>query len=244
MEFRFLEWDTNFFGLNIGRIDTKFINKNSIKEVLQKKKIEGFELIYLYHPIALDTEMEYFPEYLVDIKCDLSHECGIEAPCSHIENNNITEYNKTFPDKELLDLTFQSGAQSRFKKDLNFSPDSFQKLYSEWIKKSITKELADFVFVANQNGKITGMITFKVEHNVGTIGLMAVDKNQRNKGIGSSLIQKVKYCAQNRELLTILVSTQKLNREAIAFYKKNNFKLFKQTKIYHFWLRKLDYDSF
>lgn len=97
-----------------------------------------------------------------------------------------------------------------------------EKFYDEVIQRKDTH-----IFVAEEKGKLLGMITFYLLPNIkhgwlrGHIEDMMVTRSVRGKGIGSQLLSYVKqYCKDNNIKVIKLDSDHKLT-SAHEFYKKN-----------------------
>jgi dTDP-4-amino-4,6-dideoxy-D-galactose acyltransferase len=221
-----LNWDSDFFQLNIGEIDLKFIN------VIPKSL--DFDLIYLKN--SKDVHFEISDFYL-------NHEENRVIFSKTIENQEIIELTvkdyDEFPieNKKLYSIAFESGKYSRFNLDTNFSNLDFEKLYSVWVDKSITKEIADKLFYLDFKGEVIGFITLKRDNSDGIIGLFAIDQRYQGNGLGSNLLKAVElYCMQN-EIKKICIPTQKENIPACTFYSKLGYLIIEEINIKHFWKR-------
>ncbi len=80
-----------------------------------------------------------------------------------------------------------------------------------------------------------GILTLGEKNREAEIGLIAVDKSLKEKGIGRNLIQRVFYEAIKMNYTRINVSTQMKNVTVCYFYLKMGFSLSKNENIYHFW---------
>jgi dTDP-4-amino-4,6-dideoxy-D-galactose acyltransferase len=214
-----LIWDSEFFGYNIGMID---INSSDFDPELNFNS--QFDLIYLYSDKK--QQSKYIPE-LIDVKVNYKKEI---TPIN-VMPQNIEEYNGKLIDN-LIDLALLSGHHSRFKKDTYLSVH-FERLYTEWIQKSISGALADKVLVYVANNDILGFVTLKktIDDYV-QIGLIAVHDKHWGKGIGSSLLDAISFVYPNNK---IIVLTQEENKGATALYKKKGFQIDKKKYIYHLW---------
>ena len=150
-----LEWDSNFFGYNVGKIvisDPKYFNKLEFQS-----EIENYNLIYVYskHEVNINgfklvDEKVTFSQNLSNLK-NIGNEFDKEI---RIFNENQDQLN------DLKELAIESGVYSRFNIDKNFSNNEFQKLYNEWILNSLSKKNVFNVFVClNDDKKIIGFIT-------------------------------------------------------------------------------------
>jgi dTDP-4-amino-4,6-dideoxy-D-galactose acyltransferase len=236
MNLQYLEWDTGFFRIKIGRIDYRTKDENVLSEILNKAKRQDYKLLYVFAPEgnAISTELlDLYNGNLVDRKVRYEQ---ITGDFVDSESDYPTEYvdNRIVP--ELENLAYASGNYSRFKLDKNLNEQDFYALYKTWIEKAVSKELADKVFVFTFCRKIHGMVTLTYKKKYGEIGLIAVDKNLQGKGVGRKLIEVCKKELSSLSINKIMVNTQMDNHLACSFYEKNGFNIQSITNVYHFWI--------
>ncbi|MDR2836327.1 MAG: GNAT family N-acetyltransferase [Bacteroidales bacterium] len=238
MTIEYLSWDSDFFNKKIGKILYDIQNENILKELLAKAKTENYDLLYIFAPENLFIEndiLKTFSGKLIDRKVLYSQH--IDSKKKEEETQEIiSTYSETDLTKELEELAYLSGQYSRFLLDKNFDSNDFYKLYKTWITKSLTKEMADKVFVIKEKEKIVGMATLKYEENFGDIGLIAVSETVQEKGYGKKLINACISDLSNNGIYQIEVPTQLDNLSACRFYEKCGFEIKTITNIYHFWL--------
>ncbi len=236
LNIEYLEWDSQFYSIKIGRIFLpSIIENNIIENVIQKAKVQSYTLVYIMHDEANNTPTIIDPNIkLVDTKIIFSR--NLDTKLERAETN-IKSYNSTVHSLDTLyTLALEAGAYSRFKLDSNFPINSFKEMYHQWVNNSVAKRNADIVLVHETNKSINGFVSIQLQNSIATIGLIAVDAGHRGKGIGTQLIHaSVAYALQNK-CSTLNVATQFMNKEAMQFYKKNGFQIQSSTNIYHLWL--------
>ncbi len=240
MSFSRLEWDSSFFGKEVGKIehlDSKF---SLIKE-LQIAKQKNADLVYYFNnqetAIVAPSILATYSGKKVDTKVVYRWLVPSEKINFDTSSDEIESYDQIIVREDLLELAYRSGIYSRFKLDKRFEEDHFKQLYYLWLKNSIEKKNADFVFVKKEGKEIIGFVTFKKRtDNFGEIGLIAVHENHSKKGIGRQLINKIKEVTIALNLSGFKVATQQENLGACNFYEKNNCQIITSTQIYHFWL--------
>ena len=231
MNFKRLDWDSEFFGKRIGKlsIETSFDDEWVISFLEEKK--DDYDMIYIFsnHDISLLKDIQ---------NCNLAdrkviYTCNVKP----IENqiDAISIYDDGIPNQELINLSIESAKYSRYKTDEHFKPDDYKRLYIRWIENSANGSFADFVLCYHLGKEIKGMITLKIDENIGTIGLIAVDTDCQGKGIGTSLINKAQQLLQERGIKTLDVATQMANEQACRFYEKQGMKMKSITYVYHWW---------
>lgn len=224
MRTEYLDWDSNFFNLRIGKLE---IGKEDIKELGKLKLyiMNSFDLVYIY------SKSKIAGITLVDNK--RIYIC--RDPKKVIEDKRVNDFSGH--PRDLYELAYQAGHKSRFKIDPNISEEDFNRLYNLWVDNSVNKSFADYIKVFVENGIILGFITAKQFTDKISIGLIAVDKKSRSKGIGKKLISSIiSIAAANK--LPIEVATQADNIVACQFYESMGFTLKDESYIYHLWTRK------
>lgn len=225
----FLEWDSGFFQKKIGKV----ILGNEDK--FEDFQIREYDLVYVF------SENDKLNYPLVDKKVVLefesikSSEMSFDANCANFYDSEKNQY------YELLSLALQSGSFSRFNIDKNFRNNEYEKLYTAWIDKSISKELSTDILIKEIDSKIGGFLTMASKTNkVAEIGLLAVDDKLRGKGIASDLLSTAIAYAKFSGFEKMQVTTQADNIPAMNLYLKSGFKILSTTFIYHIW----NYDTF
>ena len=226
MEINKLEWDSDFFGFDVGK--NIVLNPNDIDLTLT----QPFFLTYLFS----SEQLNELKDKLVDIKCEYVKEIvnDIDKPISNIEvySNSVNTFD------EIKELVFLSGKYSRFKIDKNFKVSDFEKLYTIWINKSIYNSSIDKckILIIKEKEKIAGFVTLDFEDvNNARIGLIATKNQFQGKGYASDLIKACERECVKRKIRHLKVATQGMNEAANNLYKKKNFILNSKTYIYHHW---------
>jgi len=232
-KFRFLEYDSNKFGYKVAEL-ININSKQELKDSLLELKEDNYKLCYFMFNTDENEKQLWANElngWFADVKVTLSKALNIE---NITDIKDIEKYQSNELNGDLLSLAYQSGFESRFKRDPNLKNNEFKKLYYDWIKKSITGEIADYVLVSYQDNKIIGFITVKLEQPFARIGLIAVNESYHSQGIGKKLLKKAEFISYQNNCEKINVSTQEANINAINFYLKNQYSVVARKNIYHF----------
>lgn len=235
MKIEHLQWDSIFFGIKTGRIIFNQ-SEDDLLELLPEARNQNYKLLYVFSDEYIelsDNILSKWNGYLVDRKIVYQK----EVCCYNVLNKKIVSPYTSFEiSKDLLDLAYISGSHSRFRLDKKFPTGSFERMYKEWLLKSLNGELADMVYVASENNKILGFVSLKCKDNIGEIGLIAVNNEVQGKGLGTKLINACEKYLTEKSIYTLFVATQLNNKQACQFYEKYSFKKHKATNIYHFWI--------
>ena len=227
-------FDTKLFGYRVGSIDYALVGNRALKEILDIVNQCDYQLIYFYGENIHEKERAEIRTVanFYERKVILSKKIQL-LPSNYAGLNVISSLNKDL-DEGLLNLVYQSGKYSRFNLDKNFRSKDFKSLYKIWIQKSLSGDLADEIFVSeNENREIVGFVTIKLEEEFSEIGLIAVDEKVRGRNIGSNLLKAVEIFSKNSGISQINVATQEVNEKAIEFYLKNGYHVMRQIDIFH-----------
>lgn len=226
-----LQWDSDFFGLRIGRADVEANKKwNMLQQEAGSLRVD-YDLIYIFSEQELPFDSNSIR--LVDTKTIYAKAIDTSA----IMPSTIERYQETLPNADLYRLALVSGVYSRFRLDDCFPAESYERMYRCWIERSVDGSMADVVLVHRTDNLIDGMITLKIEDNVAHIGLVAVDEGAQGRGVGTMLIRAVEaYLKNNTTIRYLKVATQWENKPACRLYEKNGFVVEQKTNIYHYWL--------
>lgn len=228
---KYLEWDSNFFKLRIGKaiIASQQDMNNLIK--IQSELSFKYDLIYVFASKGLLSPLTN--SSLVDQKT--IYKAKIE-PISASLDDNIIKYEKKFVSDDLLNLALLSGEYSRFRLDKKLPNNAYERLYTCWIEQSVKHNIATEIFCYMVDDKPKGFLTLNRNDSKGIIGLVATDSNTRGRGIGSALLCYVKnYCFQSN-IKELSVATQLHNKAACHLYEKAGFVMTSCTDIWHWWL--------
>ena len=237
---KYLPFDSELFGYKVGEIAAG--SAFSLHEVSKEAQLSSYKLVYIKSLIKIPgaklTTPPYFDLVLADEKITY------QLPVSKTEENgtflpepNIYLYTKSAPETQLINLALQSGAFSRFATDPHFKNQEFQKLYSLWIYKLVTKELPEelWVYLKAENN-LAGFFSIGFATATATISLLAVAETVRRKGIGQALLQVALTRARHQGCTTLRVITQQANMPAVRFYEKAGFVRTNTVYLYHLWL--------
>lgn len=225
-----LDWDSDFFGLRIAKVEvTTQKEVDSLQEQYTLLHNE-FDLIYVFAqvPIVLTTGR---PK-LVDQK--VIYTTSILSTCS--SDSHIIEYKQKTVSEDLLNLALVSGLFSRFRIDNDFPKNSYERLYTRWIEKSVAHQFASEVFCYMIDEIPRGLVTLRRDEISGNIGLVATDENKRGLGIGKAMLNYVKDYMFKCGCKNLSVATQLQNKAACNLYESVGFYKESITNIWHWWL--------
>jgi dTDP-4-amino-4,6-dideoxy-D-galactose acyltransferase len=230
-----LDWDSAFFLKNIFAV--YFANNETLNlaEVEDRLTLLKADVVYCFVPEDDITSHKLLIAkcaILVDKKVTFSKELTSGA---NGDFDGVYSY-KGELNAELISLSIEAGQYSRFKLDQKLNRH-FEKLYTEWIDKSLKREIADEVFVYREREKIKGMLTCKSSEGIGVIGLVATEESIRGKGVGRKLVEAAESYLITKGVMISHVVTQQANEVARQFYQSLGYRELQQEYVFHWWLK-------
>jgi dTDP-4-amino-4,6-dideoxy-D-galactose acyltransferase len=229
-----LSWDTDFFKIQIARVDAEAPAGPPLRKTLRALFDGGTSLVYLFSDTPLPEE-EFFGSSAraVDVgaKVYFSKALSERAPAPA----SVVSYPRGVTSDALYALALQSGMCSRFRLDPGFHPEDFERLYRRWIENAVDRVIADEVFVWQEGGVEKGMVTVGVRGGIGDIGLLAVDSGSRGRQIGQSLLRSAQNFLLDRGVRELGVWAQLRNTGACRFYEAQGFRRTACQYVYHCW---------
>lgn len=169
MDIRTLQWDSDFFGLRIGRID--LLSKNDALLLISRQNDlrQKFDLLYVFD--INNVGFETVGAKKVDEKVLYRKTC---KPSKCV--NEVSFFSGLAPTDDLYRLALISGAYSRFKLDERLPAGSYERLYTRWIENACpcTGSNKQILVYKEKDDLIKGMATFDYSDGLGHIGLVAV----------------------------------------------------------------------
>lgn len=231
MEIRTLQWDSDFFGLRIGRADLQTKADALDLRAKQEELKRQLDLLYIFDPNNVGFGAD--GARLMDEKILYSKPCEPRK-----QFPEISFYKGAQPNNDLYQLALVSGGYSRFKLDKRLPKGSYERLYNRWIENACSKEGTNkqIMLFKDEQNVVRGMITIDYQGELGHIGLVAVDTDVQHKGIGGKIMSTLDGYLFQQGVKTLEVPTQKANADACRWYEKNGFTIQSIIPIYHWWL--------
>jgi dTDP-4-amino-4,6-dideoxy-D-galactose acyltransferase len=235
---RLLDWDTNFFGFRIGRVNPSLLSSDEMDGVIEWCRHESIRCLYFMcdsddDPSSLLAERAGF--HLVDVRLDFSRKIGHERTTRRsVTGLTIRKWDEAdLASLEAIAATAYRG--TRFWQDQNFPRERVTALYRQWIINSC-RDFADGVLVAEYDAEPVGYITCSSDAaGGGRIGLVGVNSDLHGKGIGRALVDAVIDYAATRGWARLDVATQARNISAQRLYQAQGFTTSSTGLWYHLW---------
>lgn len=231
-----LQWDSNFFELNIGKLvlnNEDTFNPILFNEVLKK----DFDLVYVFNSqnMLSKSTTEIANLELVDIMITMS------VQLSEISYVDTTVNFKTILTKNEIEDCYKIAEQiaivSRFYNEPLIGAEKTKLLYRQWVDNALNQTFGDGVILLKKNDKISGIYIPKTNHfeNIGICSLVGVNNQDRGIGIGRKLWeQSFAYWKSKSDVIQCKVSFSLKNMESFNFHLKIGFNKIEDIKyIYH-----------
>jgi GNAT superfamily N-acetyltransferase len=232
----FLDWDSQFFGLKIGRIESLAYIPTK-EDFLEEVRREKYDLIYIFS--YADLKDNGFWE---SVGCRLTDTIvTLSMPFEAEKYRNA--YGKCFNELTQSDLdACQKIAEtvapkSRFYREKLIGPELTRKMYRQWINASLDGSFSDGLFMEKIDGKVVGIHTIKTEKTQGIFTLTGVDPGFLKQGIGRKLWNQsfAFWAAQQSNIIKVTSRFSIRNFASFNFHLAMNFNKIEQVKyIFHY----------
>jgi dTDP-4-amino-4,6-dideoxy-D-galactose acyltransferase len=237
MRYQILDWDSDFFGIRVGRIIRSQLEVEELSEILSELREMQVKLVYW--PSDLEIEVDLAAKlggFLADKKTTFAMDFHSINFDKNISTDTVESFTTSMSVNDLESLAIQSGEYSRFAIDPNLPKDKFVSLYKIWIDRSARKEIASEVLLIRDCEKFAGMVTLGEKNGRGDIGLIAVDSNYRGRKYGEKLVRAAQRWFSENGYEYGQVVTQGQNVPACNLYIKCGYSVEQVEYFYHFWL--------
>jgi len=227
-----LEWDSNFFGLRIGRVYPGPFDPASVIAWQQDQKVRC-----LYYLAELnDTDSIHAAQdlgfHLVDIRTTFFTHLPV-----HVSTDPRIRIRQAVDADlpTLKEITSGSFIHSRFYHDPHFSRDKCDELYAIWVEKQLHQPDA-MVWVTEDESGLLGFVTV-VELNPRrtSISLIGIAKRARGQGLGKALNNHVLQERGSHGFTEFEVVTQARNSGAMNLYQSCGMRIMSQQAWLHGW---------
>ncbi|MCW5831498.1 MAG: GNAT family N-acetyltransferase [Labilithrix sp.] len=233
--FSTLPWDTEHFGVSVGRIDCASLGPDELAKAFDACKARGIACVYCLLPAdeqGAVRVLEACRARFVDVRMTLDRSLeGVRLEAPATTRAAIVEGDL----EPIRALAGTSHRDSRFYADPRFSRERCDELYRIWIDKSVRDERA-MVVTEGAVGDPAGYVSCHVDGQTGTIGLVSVRPDRRGHGVGARLISGALSWFASAGVTRISVVTQARNVAAQRLYQAAGFRTRSVALWFHLWL--------
>jgi RimJ/RimL family protein N-acetyltransferase len=236
---QFLEWDSNFFQIRIGRVNQNYLDEDTLKTSLEWCKDQQIDCLYFL--AASDdpktvrlAEKNHFQ--MVEIRLIMERSLKDWKPAAQSgDDPSITIRHPQPQDIPVLEkIAAFSYVDSRYYFDQGFDSQKWQAYYSTWVKKSCQGG-ADLALIAEKDGEVVGYITGnrnKENPREGIYELTGVAPQARRSGVGQELFRRGLDWFLEHGVDTVWLATQGRNVPTQRMVQRNGF-ITKACQIYY-----------
>ena len=234
-----LDWDSEFFGVRIGRITVNRLIEETLEQVLMWCKSNAIDCLYFLADADDARTARLAEEHdfrCVDIRVTLERPINDFPEVEGIVQSVVRSC--TASDVQALRAIARvSHLDSRFYYDSIFPKSQCDALYETWIQKSCSG-YADAVMVAELDGQPVGYVSCHLlDQSKGQIGLFGIRADLQGEGLGRRLINESLRWFWMQDRKEVMVVTQGRNINAQRLYQKCDFLTRSVQLWYHRWFR-------
>lgn len=238
---QFLEWDTQFFGHRIGRVQAHRLEAHLLADIEEWRQRHQIECLYFLaeaddpQTIRL-AQLQGF--LLVEVRLIFERSLKDWDPQTRLREAQEVLIRPAKPEDipALQEIAGNSYIDSRYYFDPHFSQEKWQAYYRTWVQKSCSGGAA-LALVAERDGEALGYITGQIDHQTGEgiYELTGVKESARRFGVGQELFRSgLDWYAQSGIKL-IWLATQGRNVPTQRMVQRNGFITRACQLYYHKW---------
>jgi dTDP-4-amino-4,6-dideoxy-D-galactose acyltransferase len=229
---RVLDWDSEFFGLRIGRVAGDRTDEPALAAATAWADERSLDCVYLLADctdaagLRAASSRGFRP---VDVRLDFGRPVGDDRPAAgglrHAREADLAT---------LAPLARGAFAYSRFAADGRFPAERCETLFEIWLTDSVRGRLADFVLV---DDGLEGFVccTVDADQRLGRIELIAVVPDRRGDGLGGALVDGALDELARRGAGQVRVATQAASVPAQRLYQRAGFRTLQAAVWLHRW---------
>lgn len=234
-----LEWDSIFFGINVGLISCLRLTSNierHIKKFIRREKIDMLEYICNCHDRESVVASEKNGYSFVDMRLTFEQFLNdkLEVP---LRENYCVKKGEHRDIEKLKQIATDIYKYSRYYFDDNFDRNKVINFYVNWVEKAVRGEFDDYAYVLYHKQEPIGFCTIKKAHkSAARIGLFGMSTEHTGGGLAKYLLNTSLHKLKEEERVDYVeVVTQGRNYAAQRLYQKCGF-VTKFTELwYHKW---------
>lgn len=234
-----LNWDSNFFGINIARFNHYTINKRLMELTLTVCKRLAIKCLYFRSNSNDKKSIELCEKHgfhLANIRVTYVLEKSKEYNKIG-KNYNFRQGNKN-DILWLIKVSRDAYTNSRYYFDKNFSKEICDKFYIAWVKKiANSMSQKEKIFILEKSKKAVAYIGSIEVGDAVEIELIAVDSAFRGRGIGKKIVREFIRHYQKVGQRRFRVVTQGRNIAALRLYQSCGFIITEEQLDYHKWFK-------
>lgn len=234
---RTLDWDSQFFGIDIAEIAEPRLSEGQAKEAMDWCASRGVRCLYWLVDPQDSTSIDVATSQGFRF-ADVRMSFAIKSSAAQSLKPSVASMSSRVASQEdcpaLALIADESHRDTRFYYDPHFDRGKCHELYRTWICNSVAG-FADTVLIITKGQDIAGYVTCKKTKNAGRIDLLAVEQAHRGQGVGRQLIWLALNYFSDVQADHVEVSTSIRNLAAQRLYVSSGFLPSDNRVWYHRW---------
>ncbi len=230
----YLEWDSNFFGLRIARLNVARLDEQTLADALRWCNSNRIDCLYFladsdHAASPILAEKNSF--HLADMRVTF------EQPLAQSETFPAHGTIRLAREEDLpvlREIARNTHRDTRFYFDGHFDRDKCDELYDTWVDNSF-RGFAQAVLVADVANAPAAYLTCHLKGSESQIGLLGVGAQHQGRGLGTKLVQQFLKWSREHNAQRVSVVTQGRNLAAQRLYQRNGFVTASLQLWYHRW---------
>jgi dTDP-4-amino-4,6-dideoxy-D-galactose acyltransferase len=230
--YQILDWDSQWFGIPIGRVDLPELTDSSASEVDMWARKQGLKCVYIF--VANDQPDAKCPPGFKPMDVRVEYELNplllAKGPADTSASMRPDEQEK------ICTLARRLFTETRFSRDTGFPRARVGELYAEWVRRDSTGCIPGCQVIRDGND-IAGFVTGRMDpHDAtrGSIGLLGVAESHQGRSLGKHLLDHACRVFVNSGVTRVTVVTQETNRAACRLYEQAGH-IITRGRWYHRW---------
>ncbi|HST10423.1 MAG TPA: GNAT family N-acetyltransferase [Terriglobales bacterium] len=230
----YLDWDSDFFGLRIARLNRSRLDEATVAGALDWCAAQRIDCLYF----LADSDHALTPVLaernafrLTDVRVTFERTL---APDEQWKQDTIVRPAREEDLPGLRQIASSTHRDTRFYFDEHFDRAKCDQLYATWIENSF-RGFAQGVLVAEARNSPVAYLTCHLKGDEAQIGLIGVSAQHQGQGLGKKLIQSFFACSRQHNAKRVTVVTQGRNLGAQRLYERNGFVTASLQLWYHRW---------
>lgn len=238
----FKSWDSEFFGLKTGKINSELPLTSEIVSLLREEtKNKGYQFLYYFPPSSVQLKSQPDIKVLSELGFEyIDHHGTLLLDLEKLpfpQPSSIPFFSISSPNEcnyvQLKKLVQQLSVLSRFYLDQKIPREKVKELYDLWIDRSFNGPMGDYVYIIGSKENPLGFVTYKkLNEEEIDLPLIAISEEERGKGSGKILVlSSLNQLKKQFKRCSVKVSLGNVN--AVRFYESLGFRLQESHQVFH-----------
>jgi len=232
-----MAWDSAFWGFPVAKINGSRLTDESLRRAQDWAAQEKTRCLYFAadgsdgETLRLASKGGFrFVDVRVDMEKHLSGSIKDQPTALGVRISRTADL------IVLKDIARYSHEDTRFFKDMSFDRAQAAELYAEWVERDAREHVILVATMPNNTRSVLGYVTCQLEAlGKGRIGLIAVAREVRGKGLGGELVKAALSWFADKSITMVCAATQACNVPALRLYESAGFKAHETKVWFHWW---------